>query len=153
MPFIENKRKMKFNIKKYKGIHIFGKAYKRMFENLFNEINSIDRILLEEMVLLSPQTEKFLYTEYTPTKSFYIKGIRPKLERYLEEINDKSPGENIIRKITSFVNKIKERAIQDLDKIIVGGLEEEIIERGSDFCNEISRVACALFQVAVFLQG
>ncbi|MEO0255497.1 MAG: hypothetical protein ABIN20_08785 [candidate division WOR-3 bacterium] len=33
------------NIKKYKGNHIFGKAYKRMFENLFNEKNSIDRVL------------------------------------------------------------------------------------------------------------
>ncbi|MEO0270627.1 MAG: transglutaminase domain-containing protein [candidate division WOR-3 bacterium] len=138
------------NIEKYKGNHIFGKAYKRMFENLFKEKNSIDRVLIDEMILLCPETEKFLYTEYTPTKSFYIKSMRPELEKHLEETIVKYPGENIIQKITGFTSELKERAVQNLEKIITGGLEEKIIKRGSDFCNEVSRVACALFQVAGF---
>ena len=31
-----------------------------------------------------------------------------------------------------------------------GGTEEEIIERGSEWCTDVARVACALYQVAGF---
>ncbi|MGH2586405.1 MAG: transglutaminase domain-containing protein, partial [Dehalococcoidia bacterium] len=36
----------------------------------------------------------------------------------------------------------------DLDAMVVGGTEEEIIERGSDWCTDLARVACVLCQVA-----
>lgn len=34
--------------------------------------------------------------------------------------------------------------------MLLGGIEEEIISRGSDWCTDVARVGCLLFQVAGF---
>ena len=55
-----------------------------MLENDARASSSVDRILVENMILLCSGTVDFLYNEYTSTRSFYEKGTRPELEQYVE---------------------------------------------------------------------
>lgn len=122
-----------------------------MFENDAHADNSIDRILMENMVKLCSETIDYLYNECTPIKSPYQSGSKVELEVYVEKISlDSTSDEDHIKAITQFTSKLQERAINDLDLIKIGGTEEEIIERGSDWCADVARVGCALFQVAGF---
>lgn len=139
------------NIPKYQGISQFGPAYKVMFENDTHTPGSIDRILTKNMIRLCSETADYLYGEYTPTKSFYKKGLRPELEQYVKRvILGKSPGEEYIEAITRFTSNLQKKASDDLDLMQFGGTEEEIIARRSDWCTDVARVGCALCQVAGF---
>ncbi|MCI2425408.1 transglutaminase-like domain-containing protein [Candidatus Acetothermia bacterium] len=139
------------NLSKYKGINQFGLAYKVMLENDPHARGSVDRILIENMVRLCSETAKYLYAKYTPVRSFYKEGMRPKLEQYVEEaiLGAKSIEERI-EAIARFTSSLQEKACQDLEAFQIGGTEEEIVARGSDWCPHIARVACALYQVAGF---
>lgn len=139
------------NISAYQGLGQFGPAYKVMFENDAHAPSSIDRILMENMIRLCSETMDYLYNEYTPTMSFYQKGSRPELEQYVERgILDCHFDEERIETIARFTSSLQEKACEDLDLIQVGGTEEEIIARWSDWCGDVARVACALCQVAGF---
>lgn len=120
-----------------------------MFENDSHAPGSVDRVLGENMVKLCSQTVEYLYSAYTPITLHYEKESRPKLESRVKEIISRcSSIEEIVARITQFVSKLQEKAEQDFDKVQVGGLEEEIIERGSDWCTDLARVSCVLCQVA-----
>lgn len=139
------------NISKYRSLGQFGPAYKIMFENDSHASGSIDRALMENMVQLCSETADYLYSEYTPARSFCQKGLRPELEQYAEKVvlcchSDEGRIEAIVR----FTSGLQEKAIDDLDLTRIGGTEEEIIARGSDWCADVARVGCALCQVAGF---
>jgi hypothetical protein len=139
------------NISKYQGLSQFGLAYKFMLENDAHAPGSIDRILMENMIRLCSETVGFLYSEYTPMKSFYEKETRPELEQYVERaILGNHSEEERIEAIARFTSSLQDRACEDLNLMQIGGTEEEIIARGSDWCSEIARVGCALCQVAGF---
>jgi len=122
-----------------------------MLENDSHAPGSVDRILMEEMVKLCPETADYLYRAYTPLKTLYKKGTRPKLEHYMRAITaESSTDEEIIEGIARFTNSLQKNAESDLDKMQIGGTEEEIIERGSDWCTDLARVGCVLCQVAGF---
>ena len=61
-----------------------------------------------------------------------------------------SGPEERLAAIVEFTRKLADRAEQELQKMRIGGKEEEIIERGSDWCTDVARVACVLCQVAGF---
>jgi hypothetical protein len=139
------------NISKYQGISQFGPAYKFMLENDTHAPGSIDRILTKNMIRLCSETADYLYGEYTPTKSFYKKGSRPKLEQYVEKaILGNHSEEEHIEAITQFTSDLQKKASDDLDLMQFGGTEEEIIIRGSDWCTDVARVGCVLCQIAGF---
>lgn len=139
------------NIPKYQRLSQFGSAYKVMLENDTHASGSIDRILVESMIRLCPETVDFLCNEYTPTRSFYEKGTRPELEQYVERaiLGNHSEEERIMA-ITRFTSSLQESACEDLKLMRIGGTEEEIIARGSGWCSDVARVGCALCQVAGF---
>lgn len=137
------------DISAYQGLDQFGRAYKIMFENDTHAPDSIDRILTENMVRLCSETAHYLYNEYTPIENFYQKGMRPELEKCVEKaVKDSHSDEERIRAITQFTSGLQKKTTNDLDLMRFGGTEEEIIARGSDFCADVARVACALCQVA-----
>jgi hypothetical protein len=139
------------DISLYQGIGQFGPAYQIMLENDPHAPGSIDRLLIENMIRLCPETADYLYREYTPTRSLYQKGTRPKLEQCIEEaVFSSYSDEERIEAITQFTSGLQKNATDDLDLIRVGGTEEEIIARGSDWCADVARVGCALCQVAGF---
>lgn len=139
------------NISAYQGLGQFGPAYKSMLENDAHAPGSVDRILGKNMVRLCSDTANYLYSEYTPTRSLYRKGSHPELEQYVEKaILSCHSDEERIEAIARFTANLQEKADDDLDTMLVGGTEEEIIARGSDWCADVARVACALYQIAGF---
>ncbi|MDK2886015.1 MAG: hypothetical protein PWP54_573 [Thermosipho sp. (in: thermotogales)] len=139
------------NISKYQGISQFGPAYKIMFENDVHAPGSVDRILMKSMIRLCSETADYLYSKYTPTKSFYQKGTCPKLEQYVQQvILGCNSDEERIEAIAQFTSSLQSKVSDNIDAMRFGGFEEEIIARGSDMCTDVARVGCALCQVAGF---
>ncbi len=139
------------DISAYQGLSQFGPAYRIMLENDAHAPGSVDRVLMKKMVRLLSQTKDHLYKEHTPTQSSYPKGLRPQLEEYAREaLLDRQNNKECIESLTRFASSLADHASDDLDTMRVGGTEEEIIERGSDWCADVARVSCELFQVAGF---
>lgn len=139
----------RFDISIYRGLAQFGPAYRVMLENDAHARGSVDRLLMENMVRLCIETADYLYSEYTPTRAFHRKGARPQLEHCVEKIVQTCDSdEKCVEAIAQFTSQLKDRTSDGLDSIRVGGTEEEIIARGSDWCADVARVGCALCQVA-----
>jgi len=137
------------NLERFRGIGQFGPAYRVMLENDPNAQGSVDRVLAESMVKLCSKTAGYLYKAYTPLRVSYRKGTRLVLESYAKLIAAGcSSDEEIIEGIALFTSCLQDEAEDDLDRMKIGGLEEDIIKRGSEWCIELARVGCVLCQVA-----
>ena len=133
----------------YRGIGQFGPAYEVMLMNDSHAPGSVDLVLQEEMVRLCPETVDFLYWEFTPLEVGYEPGSLPELEKYaVLAMAGRCDVEERVDGIVRFTAALSDRAVVNLDAIVLGGKEEEIIARGSDWCTDVARVACALCQVA-----
>jgi len=138
---------MELDVSEYVGIGQFGRAYEIMLRNDCHAPGSVDGLLLERMIRLCPETADYLYREYTSTEAHYKVGSWPVLEGYARDATEGCPSaEEKVRGIARFCASLGERATQDLDEIRVGGQEEEITRRGSDWCTDVSRVGCLLCQ-------
>lgn len=133
---------------RYQGINQFGKAYEYMLANDTHAPGSVDRVLAKEMVRLCDDTKRLLYAEPTPCN--YEKGLRPTLEAFLDQAikNAGSEGEMIDRLLDALLPVVERGEGIALDQMLFGGLEEEIIARGSDWCTDMARVACILAQLS-----
>ena len=140
---------MKVDNSSFMGSAQFGPAYQMMFDNDTHAPGSVDRVLTEQMVRLCSETETYLYTEYTPIDVSYVKGSRVKLEACTEKITaDGVSSDGRIECIVQFTARLADKvADETIDTMIFGGTEEEIIDRGSDWCTDIARVACSLYQI------
>lgn len=137
------------DISRYQGVDQFGRAYKNMLENDTHAPGSVDWLLADMMVRLCDETADYLYTEYSFTSVCYEDGSRPVLERYLADAGASlGPFPDRVAGIVDFCQSLGERAAVDLDGMRFGGTEEQIIARGSDWCTDVARVACAMCQVA-----
>ena len=137
------------DLARFQGTGQFGHAYQVTLENDSHAPGSVDRVLAERLVRLCPQTADCLYREYTPTEVSYRRGSRPELERYAEQaVAGRCTHEEWLEGIIEFCRRLGDRATDDLDAMILGGTEEEIVLRGSDWCTDVARVACVMSQVA-----
>ena len=137
------------DLTEFTGISAFGRAYQSMMERDAHAFGSVDRVLAASMVRLHPQTTDYLYSSFTPLEVRYTRGTRPKLEAILDSIYRSGSGvEERLAAIAEFTSGLGEKTEQDLKRMRVGGTEEEIIARRSDWCSDVARVACALCQVA-----
>ena len=136
-------------ITRYQGVDQFGKAYRIILENDTHALGSVDRVLAETMVRLCAETAEYLYTRYSPTCTSYEKGSRPILERNVAAAGaSQGSSASRVAGIVDFCQSLEERATDDLDGMRFGGTEEQIAARGSDWCVDVTRVACAMCQVA-----
>lgn len=136
------------NISLDKGIHQFGRAYQIMAENDTHTPGSVDRVLIENMIRLCPETVSYLYVDYTAPRVLYQKGMRPILEQRMADISSGcSNDEERIEAVTKFTSSLQGRANMDIDSMPFGGTEEKIIARGSDWCTDVARVGCVLCQI------
>lgn len=133
----------------FQGVGQFGRAYQIMLESDTHAPGSVDRVLVERMIRLCPQTAPYLYEAYTPTRVRYQKNSRPELERYVEQVvvPMKAVAERVVG-MARFCLDLGKEGSEDLDAMRIGGTEEEIIRRGSDWCTDVARVGCVLCQVA-----
>lgn len=137
------------DLTEFSGTSAFGRAYQSMLERDTHAFGSVDRVLAASIVRLHTQTADYLYSSFTPLEVRYTRGTRPKLEAIVESLYQSGSGvEERLAAITKFTRGLNEKAEQDLKMLRVGGTEEEIIARGSYWCTDVARVACALCQVA-----
>ncbi len=137
-------------IAKYIGEDQFGPAYQIMLAGDAHAPGSVDRVLWQRMVRLDPATANYLYGSYTPTTLRYRSGSRPELERFLRAATAGARDpEAIVDGIARWCADIAEAADElSLDDLRMGGTEEAIVKRGTDWCTDLSRVGCVLCQVA-----
>lgn len=137
------------DISGYEGSGQFGPAYQFMLDNDTHAPGSVDRMLIERMVRLCSETADYLYGDFTPTELRYEVGSRPQMEDCLRQAGaDRGDEEERVERICGFCAELGQRGTDDLDQIRFGGTEEQIVQRGSDFCGELARVACVLSQIA-----
>lgn len=137
------------DLSRYTGIGQFGPAYETMLRRDAHAPGSVDRVLLERMVRLCRETVGYLYAQHTPTGLAYAAGSSPALEAHAADaVGDSGCEDERVAGIARFCSRLGQRAPQDLDCMVLGGTEEEIIRRGSDWCTDVARAACALYQVA-----
>ncbi|MHB0877900.1 MAG: transglutaminase domain-containing protein [Anaerolineae bacterium] len=140
---------MAFDVRPYQGLSQFGPAYRYMLERDSHAPGSVDHVLVQRMVRLAPQTALYLYDEYSPTEVLYSRGARPSLERRADEVTANCLTQaQRVGAIARFCAGLAKEANDDLDHMIIGGTEEEIITRGSDWCTDVARVGCVLCQLA-----
>jgi len=136
----------------YTGLKQFGEAYRIMLENDAHAPGSVDRVLMAGMVRLCAATATYLYTSHTPTCVGYVAGTRPELERVVRLVTAGSRSdEERVAAIAAYCAALAEEAGSENggpDGLVLGGREEEIIRRGSDWCTDLARVGCALCQVS-----
>ena len=108
--------------------------------------------LRDSVVLLCPQTVDFLYTRFTPTMVRYERGSRPRIEEVVEScIGGLSGDVEKMLALMRFCRDLRKRKpptdIRQPDRIF-GGTEEQLIDKGEDLCECLSRLFVALCQVA-----
>lgn len=113
-------------------------------------VRGIDRLLSCSKIRLAAETERYLYSEYSPTEVRYRAGGRPGLEAIAGEIFGRPPrvDKAAIRKLVAWVlDNVKHVAAIDHPTPADRALpEEEIIASGWGWCNEQARVLVALAQ-------
>ena len=123
------------------------KAYVANFEQLaVNYGNNVDFQLREKQILLTPETEEFLYTKLIP-KLRYQKGSRPALEAVVANATKgcRTTQDKALA-LMRFCRDLKKK--KDKAPWCYGGTEEELIAKGEDLCETLGRLYVALCEIA-----
>ncbi|MFO7969192.1 MAG: transglutaminase-like domain-containing protein [Candidatus Izemoplasmatales bacterium] len=125
-----------------KGYGIFGKAYETMFQNDLHDKHSIDHNLLRNMILVNKESVGLLYQKPKPiSDDIRFHGLYD-FSLQFKGVND---FESICN-VKTFLFNIVHNFDMQFEDMVFGGTEKEIIERGTDWCTDISRVGAALLQ-------
>ena len=140
------------DVKPFTGPKAFGAAYRIMLENDPHAAGSVDREILSRMIRLCRETAPYLYGGYSDLTTGYPAGSRPVLERLLAKAGvPVGDPERRVARIAELTRSLdREDASAGLSEMKFGGTEEAIIARGTDWCTDVARVGCALYQVAGF---
>lgn len=115
--------------------------------------DTVDTQMTHGRLRLCAETADYVYTKYTPLKIRYRRGTRPELEKLVNRILAGLTGERervlaILRFARDLYKLRPDSGNAGTDDLFHGGLEEEVIKKGSNMCNEQSRVFCVLCQIA-----
>jgi len=133
----------------YTGAGQFGRAWQCVLDNDPHAPGSVDRALFERMVRICAETADYLYRAYAPTEVQDASDVSVELTRHAREAAcGCDTPEDRVAAVARFTAGLAVGVDEgDLDGMLVGGTEEQIIARGSDWCVDVARVACALCQV------
>lgn len=124
------------------GYDVFGKEFGVMMRNDLHALDSIDHKFLEEMVLVDEETSHVFYGTI-PAISYDV----TKHELFEVAQQFKSYNElNTIKNVLKFTSDIALNYDVDFSDMIFGGIEKDIINRGTDWCSDMARVGCVLLQ-------
>ena len=122
-----------------KGYDIFGKAYGIMLKNDLHDINSIDHKFMQEMILLDDESYGFLYN----SRPNFVDMREHELYVFAKQFKGKNDRKTI-EKVLSYTAKIAKNFHDEFSEMKFGGTEKEIIDRGTDWCNDLARVGAVL---------
>ena len=134
---------------RYQGTGQFGKAYGTMLEKDTHAPGSVDRVLAEKMVRLCAETADYLYMGYSPTSACKEKALvrcwnnawpMPGHPKGLQRTG--WPGSSTSAAVLGSVLPTTSM------RCASAGPREQIVARGSEWCTDVARVACAMCQVA-----
>jgi len=130
-------------------------AYQRMLQRDVHAPNSVDRVLISQMIRLTEASADYLYRDYTPTQARYEPGSRPQLESAVRcalkipSLESHVASLDSLRQITTYLATIASSAAAvPLVDLIFGGTEERILARPTDWCTDLARAACVMLHVA-----
>jgi len=126
-------------------------AYRTNYRCLaINYGESVDFQLRRRQVILCAQTADFLYTRFTPTTVRYQAGSRPELEKTVARVTRdcRSIREKVLALMRFCRDLYKKREGIELAEYVYGGTEEQLIEKGEEFCECLGRLLVALCEVA-----
>lgn len=121
------------------GYDIFGKAFGISLRNDPHALDSIDHKFMKEMMLLDEDS----YDELYSTKPLLPDMIKHELYDFAQQFR----GANDLHTINNclkFCSNIALNYDVPIEKMIFGGTEREIIERGTDWCADMARVGIVL---------
>lgn len=122
-----------------KGYGVFGTAYEIMLRNDLHDLNSIDHKLIREMILLEPNSYQNLYS---------VQSVVPDMKEHeLYDFAQSLRGSNdsvSIQNILTYTSKIAADYTIPFEEMRFGGTEYEILNRGTDWCADMARVAVVL---------
>ncbi|MCI8351342.1 MAG: hypothetical protein HFJ86_09295 [Oscillospiraceae bacterium] len=125
-----------------KGYGVFGRAYEVMNRNDLHHSDSIDHRFLQEMVLLEECSKEALYGQPLALPD----GMeRHELYGFAMQFRGKNDRESI-GKAAEYLGKWAAGYDVPFEEMRFGGTEREILERGTDWCADISRVGCVVLQ-------
>lgn len=122
-----------------RGYSVFGKAYEIMLRNDIHDINSIDHKIISNMILLDNKSYDYLYK----SKVNRLNMDNHELYKYSQQFkgnNDKEMLCNVINNLSKIASDFN----VDFEDMLFGGTEKEILNRGTDWCGDMARVACVL---------
>lgn len=125
-----------------KGYDIFGNEFGVMLRNDLHAVDSIDHQFLKEMILVDDQSQEILYG-VTPEISYDV--TKHELFEFAQQFKSYNDI-NTIKEILKFTSNIALNYDVDFLDMTFGGREVDIIKRGTDWCADMSRVACVLLQ-------
>lgn len=125
-----------------KGYGIFGKEYEFMLKNDLHEKQSIDHELLQNMILIDQESIPHLYKK---PKSISVNNKKHELYNFSQKFKGVNELESLLN-VFNFLNEVVKKFNVPFEEMYFGGTEEEIIERGTDWCTDISRVGVVLLQ-------
>ncbi|NLD82120.1 MAG: hypothetical protein GX642_13265 [Smithella sp.] len=123
-----------------KGYGVFGKAYEEMLRNDLHAPASIDHELMKNMVLLDDESAVFLYSRVV-RHDLTGHELYPFAQRF------KAPTDKeTIRNVLQYTQNIAASYNTDFDEMMFGGTEQQILDRGTNWCSDMARAGAVLLQ-------
>lgn len=122
------------------GYDVFGKAYGVMLRRDLHHPASIDHELMKKMILLDPESVSVLYSKRL---SLPGKMEQHPLYVFAQQFRGSSAEDNT-RKALAYVSGLAEQYTVPFEEMSFGGTEQQILERGSDWCADLARVGLVL---------
>ena len=127
------------NAKVIKGYDVFGKEYGCMLRNDLHDIHSIEHKLMQEMVRLDSISEPFLYGGHQISYPMENNILYSFAQRFKRDNDLES-----IKSLIHYTSQIATNYNTPLDEMYFGGTEKEILDRGTDWCFDLARLAAVI---------
>lgn len=121
------------------GYDVFGKAYGVMLRNDLHAPGSIDRKLMQNMVLLNGQSYDSLYQPSIVLLDMHTH----ELYEFAQSFQGKSSRQTV-QNIVRYCSDIALNYNVPFEQMLFGGTEKEILQRGTDWCADMARVGVVL---------
>lgn len=122
-----------------KGYDVFGKEYGVMLRNDPHDVLSVEHKLLQEQIRLDLVSEPFLYGGYNITYPMEDH------ELYLSSKSfEKTDSFETAKEVIGYTSKMASEFVIPLDEMYFGGTEKEILDRGTDWCFDVARLAAVI---------